>query len=166
MHLPMSDDTLLTGPEEPPNEDASFAAGARRSPSPFIGKDDARGSAPGTLGSQSEIRNHPNARRRSDKRYRDYRLHLRLNAEEYTHAFEQAGIAGMKPTTLARNLLMGLSIKPANRLPADVYRAVTSFGNNLNQLAKAMNTSPFDCRDRLDDLRGDAKAIIACLSRS
>ncbi len=106
------------------------------------------------------------ARRRSDRRKRTKRLHLRLTDEEYAHAFEQASIAGMKPTTLARNLLLGLSIKPPNRLPDEVYRAVTSFGNNLNQLARAMNTSPFDCRDRLDGLRADVKALIACLSRN
>jgi hypothetical protein len=93
-------------------------------------------------------------------------LHLRLTDEEYAHAFEQARIARMKPATLARTLLLGLSIKPPNRLPDEVYRAVTSFGNNLNQLARAMNTTPFDCRGRLDGLRADVKALIACLSRS
>lgn len=106
------------------------------------------------------------ARPRSDKRKRTKRLHLRLTDEEYDHACEQASIAGMKPTQLARDLLMGLRIRPADKLPAEVYRAVTSFGNNLNQLAKAMNTTPFDCRDHLDGLRAEVKALIGCLSQS
>ena len=166
MQPPVSDDTLQPRPEERTDEVASFAAGARRGPSSSVRKDDARGSAPGTLGSQSEIQDPTRHRPRSNKRRRVHRLHLRLDDEEYAHAFEQASIARMKPTALARDLLLGLSIKPPNRLPDEVYRAVTSFGNNLNQLAKAMNTSPFDCRDRLDGLRVDVKALIACLSRS
>ena len=149
-----------------PKEDASFAAGARHGPSASGWKDDARGSAPGTLGLNIMVDEQLRSRPRSNKRQRSRRLHIRLTEEEYLHACEQASTAGLKPTRLVRDLLMGLSLKPANKLPAEVYRAVTSFGNNLNQLAKAMNTTPFDCRDRLDDLRGDAKAIIACLSRS
>ncbi len=166
MSLPTNEETLPAEPKEPPNEDASFAAGARRSPFPASGKDDARGSAPGTLGFKGEIEDQPRSRPRSDRRRRTHRLHLRLSEEEYAHAREQASIARLKPTALARDLLLGLSIKPANRLPDEVYRAVTSFGNNLNQLTKAMNTVPFDCRDRLDSLRSDVKALITCLSRS
>ena len=152
--------------ENRPKEDASFAAGARHGPPASSLEDDARGSAPGTLDQtpteEPQARVHP----RSDKRQRTRRLHIRLTDEEYLHACEEAGKAGMKAAHLARELLNESNIKAAHKLPAEVYRAVVSFGNNLNQLARAMNTSPFDCRDRLDALRGDAKVIIECLSRS
>lgn len=165
MQPPVSDDTPPPRQEERRGEDASFAAGARRGPSSSVRKDDARGSAPGTLASQGEIQDPLRSRPRSNKRRRVHRLHLRLDGAEYAHVFEQASLAGLKPTVLARGLLLGLSIKPANKLPDEVYRAVTSFGNNLNQLARAMNTSPFDCRDSVDSLRADVKALVACLSQ-
>ena len=148
-----------------PKEDASFAAGARHGP-PSVGEDDARGSAPGTLDPALTEERQAEPRPRSDRRKRTRRLHIRLTDDEYVHACEEAGKAGMKATRLARELLNGTSIRAAHKLPAEVYRAVVSFGNNLNQLAKAMNTSPFDCRDRLEALRGDARVIIECLSRS
>lgn len=152
--------------EDRPKEDASFAAGTRHGPPTPGREDDARGSAPGTLEQIILTDAQANSRPRSNRRQRIRQLHIRLTDEEYTHAFEQAGIAGMKATHLARELLNGANIKAAHKLPAEVYRAVISFGNNLNQLARAMNTSPFDCRDRLDALRSDAKVIIECLSQS
>ena len=152
--------------EDRPKEDASFAAGTRHSPSALCRKDDARGSAPGTLELTGMRDEQPTVCPRSNKRQRTRQLHIRLTDEEYLHACEQASTAGMKAPRLARQLLNRASIKAAHKLPAEVYRAVVSFGNNLNQLARAMNTAPFDCRDRLDGLRGDAMVIIECLSRS
>lgn len=50
MQPPACNDTLPPEPKERPDKDASFAAGARHTPSATGGKDDARGSAPGTRG--------------------------------------------------------------------------------------------------------------------
>jgi hypothetical protein len=158
--------TMMNPAEDRPKEDASFAAGARHSPPAHGWEDDARGSAPGTLDQATTEEPQAKIRPRSDRRQRTRRLHIRLTDHEYAHACEEASKAGMKAPHLARELLNGTTIRAAHKLPAEVYRAVVSFGNNLNQLARAMNTAPFDCRDRLDALRSDAKVIIECLSRS
>lgn len=122
---------------------------------------DSEGETPDKVAQQIAI-----IRSRSEKRRRKRRVHIRLNDEEYLHACELAAIAGLKPPKLARELLNGTSIKPAKKLPPEVYRAIVSFGNNLNQIAKAMNTDAFDCREELEALRNEAKRIIVCLSQS
>jgi hypothetical protein len=103
---------------------------------------------------------------RSDKRRRTRRLHIRLTEEEFQHALEQAALAGLRPTKLARYLLLDCELKPAKRLPDEVYRATMSFGNNLNQLARAMNTRPFDCQEELKGLRSEALQILSCLQQN
>lgn len=105
-------------------------------------------------------------RKRSEKRKRIRSVFVRLTEDEYRHASEQASTAGMKPPRLARELMNGAYIRPAKKLPEEVYRAVISFGNNLNQLARAMNTSSFNCGERLDALRAEVASILTCLSRS
>lgn len=73
------------------------------------------------------------------QRKRPHRLTLRLSSEELEHVREQAAIANLKPARFARELCMGSCLRPVARLPKEVYRAVRSFGGNLNQLARQAN---------------------------
>jgi hypothetical protein len=106
------------------------------------------------------------ARRRSEKRKRTHGVFVRLTEEEFAHAREQATVTGLGTAKLMRELLKGVKIKPAKKLPDDVYHTVMSFGNDLNQLAKAMNAYPCDCTDRLVELKQEVGALVTCLRQS
>ena len=73
------------------------------------------------------------------QRKRPHRLTLRLSPDELRHIREQADIANLRPARFARELCMGSCLRPVPRFPKEVYRAVRSFGNNLNQLARQAN---------------------------
>lgn len=105
-------------------------------------------------------------RKRSEKRQRTKRIHIRLTDEEFSHALEQADVAGVKPSRLARELLNGTNIRPAKKLPKEVYRAIISFGNNLNQLTRAANSGHLHAVEEIEALKREARAIVSCLSRS
>ena len=49
------------------------------------------------------------------------------------------GIANLKPAALLRELSLGSCLTAGPPLPKDVYRAIRSFGGNLNQLAHQAN---------------------------
>ena len=72
-------------------------------------------------------------------RPRPHRVNVRYSAEEYRHVLEQARIVNRRPGTFLRDLSLGSTLRPTPRLPKEVYRAVCSFGNNLNQLARQAN---------------------------
>ena len=61
---------------------------------------------------------------------------LHLNAAEYAHLCQQAEVTGLKKEPLVRQLIMGVKLRP--RPPnayADLLRALSAIGNNINQLA-------------------------------
>ena len=65
----------------------------------------------------------------------------RLNAAEYAHLCQQAEVTGLKKEPLVRQLIMGVNLRP--RPPdayADLLRALSAIGNNINQLAHQANT--------------------------
>ena len=65
---------------------------------------------------------------------------LRLNAAEYAHLCRQAEVTGLKKEPLVRQLIMGVNLRP--RPPdayADLLRALSAIGNNINQLAHQAN---------------------------
>lgn len=65
---------------------------------------------------------------------------LRLNAAEYAHLCQQAEVTGLKKEPLVRQLIMGVNLRPR---PPDAYaellRALSAIGNNINQLAHQAN---------------------------
>ena len=69
---------------------------------------------------------------------------LRLNATEYAHLCRQAEVTGLKKEPLVRQLIMGVNLRPR---PPDAYaellRALSAIGNNINQLAAKANTLGF-----------------------
>ena len=65
---------------------------------------------------------------------------LRLNGAEYAHLCQQAAVTGLKKEPLVRQLIMGVNLRPR---PPDAYaellRALSAIGNNINQLAHQAN---------------------------
>jgi hypothetical protein len=64
---------------------------------------------------------------------------VRFTTEEYEHLHRQARLANVKPAALLRELSLGSCLAPVPQLPKDVFRAIRSFGGNLNQLARQAN---------------------------
>lgn len=74
-------------------------------------------------------------------RTRNHRFSLWLNEKEFAHLSKQAKIAGLKKEPFIRKLIMGIEIRP--RPPDDIpqlIRAVNAVGNNINQIARKVNT--------------------------
>jgi Bacterial mobilisation protein (MobC) len=79
-------------------------------------------------------------------RPRPYRFTVRLSPEEYAHIVEQARIVSRTPADLLRALGLGQRLKAIPKWPEDVFRAIKSFGNNLNQLARQANMGHVDAK--------------------
>ena len=73
---------------------------------------------------------------------------LRLNAAEYAHLCEQAKVTGLKKEPLVRRLIMGVNLCPR---PSDEYaeirRQLAAIGNNINQIARAVNARGFATKE-------------------
>ena len=98
------------------------------------------------------------------QRKRPHRLTLRLSTEELRHIREQADIANLRPARFARELCMGACLRPVPRFPKEVYRAVRSFGNNLNQLARQANMGEA-YQGAVDALRRSVEELLKALHR-
>ena len=64
---------------------------------------------------------------------------LRLNATEYAHLCRQAEVTGLKKEPLVRQLIMGVNLRRPPDAYADLLRALSAIGNNINQLAHQAN---------------------------
>ena len=73
---------------------------------------------------------------------------LRLNATEYAHLCRQAEVTGLKKEPLVRQLIMGVNLRPR---PPDAYaellRALSAIGNNINQIARTVNARGFATKE-------------------
>lgn len=92
-------------------------------------------------------------------RRRPHRVHVRFMIEEYEHLKRQAQVANLKPATLLRELAMGSCLTPASPLPPEVFRALRSFGGNLNQLARQANMGYGDPR-QVEALRASVDELL------
>lgn len=75
---------------------------------------------------------------------------LRLNAAEYTHLCQQAEAAGLKKEPFIRTLIMGVNLRP--RPPdeyAEIRRQLAAIGNNINQIARAVNARGFTTKEEI-----------------
>lgn len=69
---------------------------------------------------------------------------VRLNEQEYAHLKQLSETTGLKMEPLVRQLILGRELKP--RPPenlAALLRQMSAMGNNINQIAKAANSSKF-----------------------
>lgn len=75
---------------------------------------------------------------------------LRLNAAEYAHLCQQAETAGLKKEPFVRTLIMGVNLRP--RPPdeyAEIRRQLAAIGNNINQIARAVNARGFATKEEI-----------------
>jgi mobilization protein NikA len=71
---------------------------------------------------------------------RDKSLLVRVTAEELAAIREAASRAGMKQGTFIRQRALGWNGRPATADRRETVRQIARIGNNLNQIARAMNT--------------------------
>ena len=75
---------------------------------------------------------------------------LRLNAAEYAHLCQQAKADGLKKEPFIRTLIMGVNLRP--RPPdeyAEIRRQLAAIGNNINQIARAVNARGFAAKEEI-----------------
>ncbi len=93
---------------------------------------------------------------------RPHRVHVRFSAEEYGRLREHARFLNRRPATVMRGLALGMHFKPVARLPEDVFRAIKSFGGNLNQLAHQANLGRVD-QKLAEALRGEVSRLLTAI---
>lgn len=64
-----------------------------------------------------------------------------LSEKERKHLEQQAQVSGLSMSNIIRKLIMGIEIRPRppDNIP-QLIRAVNAVGNNINQIARKVNT--------------------------
>ena len=91
---------------------------------------------------------------------------LRLNAAEYAHLCQQAEAAGLKKEPFIRTLIMGVNLRP--RPPdeyAEIRRQLAAIGNNINQIARAVNARGFAAKEEIAAITAAQEMIWAIAER-
>ena len=91
---------------------------------------------------------------------------LRLNAAEYAHLCQQAKAAGLKKEPFIRTLIMGVNLRP--RPPdeyAEIRRQLSAIGNNINQIARAVNARGFAAKEEIAAITAAQEMIWAIAER-
>lgn len=100
----------------------------------------------------------------SEKRVRVRQIHLRLTEDEFARIADQAEIANIRVTNFVRRAALATKLKPVAKYPDDVYRAIRSIGNNLNQLARKANSQERLIREEIQELESLVRGLMRCLS--
>ena len=82
------------------------------------------------------------------KRNNVKQLTLRLTADEYAHVKRLSKSSGLKMEPAIRALVMGVNLYP--RPPdeyAEIRRQLAAIGNNINQIARAVNARGFATKE-------------------
>lgn len=93
-------------------------------------------------------------------RRKTYDVLLRLSEAERDHLREQAALSGFNTTQYLRNLIAGEQMRP--RPPneyAEIRRQLSAIGNNVNQIARAVNARGFARQEDIEAVT-DAKRQI------
>lgn len=80
-------------------------------------------------------------------------MSVRLTEREYKHLKRQAANAGLKMEPFIRKLIMGENITP--RPPSNIVnliREVNYIGNNINQIAKKVNSENRVSQSQLEEI--------------
>ena len=81
-------------------------------------------------------------------RQRNHALTLRLNDEELKHLKDQVVASGLTTQTFLRLLIAGQKIKPRRpEVFIDLLHELSAIGNNINQIARVVNTSGFATKE-------------------
>lgn len=86
-------------------------------------------------------------------RKRNQAILIRLTDNEKNHLQRQAANAGLKMEPFIRKLIMGVNISP--RPPSNIVnliREVNRIGNNINQIAKKINSENCINQAQLDEI--------------
>lgn len=78
------------------------------------------------------------------KRNNVKQITIRLTADEYAHVKQLSKSSGLKMESAIRALVMGVNLYP--RPPdeyAEIRRQLAAIGNNINQIARAVNARGF-----------------------
>ena len=84
-------------------------------------------------------------------RRKTYDVLLRLSEAERDHLREQAALSGFNTTQYLRNLIAGEQMRP--RPPneyAEIRRQLAAIGNNINQIARAVNARGFASKEDIE----------------
>ena len=83
-------------------------------------------------------------------RKRAIKISVRLNEQEHEHLKKQAAISGYPMEPFIRALIMGVNLRP--RPPdeyAEIRRQLAAIGNNINQIARAVNARGFATKEEI-----------------
>ena len=82
------------------------------------------------------------------KRYK--RVEIHLTEEEHRHLKKQVSYTGLSTESFIRSLIMGLTLYPR---PPDEYAEIrcqlAAIGNNINQIARAVNARGFAAKEEI-----------------
>ena len=84
-------------------------------------------------------------------RKRPIKISLRLNEQEHEHLKQQAALSGFPMEQFLRGLIANEKMRP--RPPneyAEIRRQLAAIGNNINQIARAVNARGFASQEDIE----------------
>ena len=94
------------------------------------------------------------------KRSRQIAVLFRLNEAEHQHLKEQVKLSGLTTEQYIRNLIAGVEIRPRppDELP-ELLHQLSAIGNNINQIARAVNARGFVREKETAEIKEELSAI-------
>lgn len=93
-------------------------------------------------------------------RKRPIKISLRLNEQEHEHLKQQAALSGYPMEQFLRTLIVGEKMRP--RPPneyVEIRRQLAAIGNNINQIARAVNARGFASQEDIDTVASAQREI-------
>ena len=93
-------------------------------------------------------------------RKRPIKISLRLNEQEHEHLRQQAALSGFPMERYLRGLIANEKMRP--RPPneyAEIRRQLAAIGNNINQIARAVNARGFANKEELETVASAQREI-------
>ena len=99
-------------------------------------------------------------------RKRPIKISLRLNEQEHEHLKQQAALSGYPMEQFLRTLIANEKMRP--RPPneyAEIRRQLAAIGNNINQIARAVNARGFARQEDIDAVASAQREIWQMMKR-
>ena len=93
-------------------------------------------------------------------RKRPIKISLRLNEQEHEHLRQQAALSGFPMEQFLRGLIAEEKMRP--RPPneyAEIRRQLAAIGNNINQIARAVNARGFASKEEIETVASTQREI-------
>lgn len=82
-----------------------------------------------------------------------YQLHIELSEKEHTKLLKLLHTTALPRSALIRSLIMGKDIKEhPPETWVELVRQLSAVGNNINQIARAANTTGVVSKDQVDQI--------------